>query len=137
MDHRQRRDAIQLVAGQNGIHVVAVGTPVPRRKQERARGKSLTALIPELHGFGVDHLYIEAREAELNKNDISTVARTRQTVLPKGTRFRADHIPGPTEPLLWVSDIVAGAVRAQRKGDQQYIDLLGETLLDFEVTTDC
>ncbi|MFJ4014456.1 hypothetical protein [Streptomyces sp. NPDC090026] len=137
MDHRQRRDAAQLVAAQNGLNVVAVGTPVPKRKQERARSKSLTALVSELNGFGVDHLYIEAREPTLNKSDISTIARARQTVLPKGSVFRADHVYGHAEPLLWVSDIVAGAVHAHRKGDSQYTAMLGETLLDFEVTTDC
>ncbi|MEU8883865.1 hypothetical protein [Streptomyces hydrogenans] len=137
MDHRQRNDAAQLVANQNGIHVVAVGTPVPRRKQERARSKSLSALIVELHGFEIDHLYIEAREATLNQKDIATVAYTRRNSLPKGTVFRADHIPGPTEPLLWISDIVAGAVHAHRKGDQRYTQLLGDTLLEFEVPTYC
>ncbi|MEV5605692.1 hypothetical protein AB0L33_30065 [Streptomyces sp. NPDC052299] len=137
MDHRQRRDAAELVATQNGLHVVAVGTPVPKRRQERARSKSLTALVIELHAFEVDRLFIEARETTLNKKDISTVARARQTVLPKGAVFRADHVPGHTEPLLWISDIVAGAVHAQRKGDPRYTMLLGETLLDFDVPTDC
>ncbi|OEJ36381.1 hypothetical protein BGK72_39070 [Streptomyces agglomeratus] len=137
MDHRQRRHAAQLVAVQSGLHVVAVGTPVPKRRQERARSKSLTALVVELHGFEVDQLYIESREAALNKDDISTVARARQTVLPKGTVFRADHVHGRAEPLLWISDIVAGAVHAQRKGDPQYTAMLGDALLDFEVPTDC
>ncbi|MFD4919593.1 hypothetical protein ACFWNR_41125 [Streptomyces virginiae] len=137
MDHRQRRDAAQLVASQNGIYVVSVGTPVPKRKQERARSKCLTPLIVELHGFGINQLYLEAREAELNARDIRTVANARQTILPKGTLFRADHVPGSGEPLLWISDIVAGAVRAHRTGDRQYTDLLGDTLVDFEVGTDC
>ncbi|MEV0580919.1 hypothetical protein [Streptomyces sp. NPDC050392] len=137
MDHRQRRDATQLVAVQSGLHVVAVGTPVPKRRQERARSKSLTALVVELHGFEVNQLYIESREAALNKRDIKTVARSRQTVLPKGSMFRTDHVHGHSEPLLWISDIVAGAVHAQRKGDLQYIEMLGDALLDFEVPTDC
>lgn len=29
--------------------------------------------------------------------------------------MRAEHVPGALEPLLWISDIVAGAVRAQRR----------------------
>ncbi|MFF5939001.1 hypothetical protein [Streptomyces sp. NPDC012508] len=136
MDHKQRRDAAQLVAAQNGLHVVVIGTPVPKRKQERARNKSLTSLIVELHGFGVDQLYIEAREPALNDRDIRTVAQARQTRLPKGTRVHADHVPGSTEPLLWISDIVAGAVRADRTGDRQYTALL-DNVIDFEISTDC
>lgn len=44
-----------------GFHVVAVGNPVPRRRQERARAACLTALVGELHGFGVQYLLIEVR----------------------------------------------------------------------------
>lgn len=137
MDRTERKDAAQTVAAQEGLHVVSVGSPVPRRKQERARSKCLSALIQELHGFGVSRLCLEAREDELNARDIRTIATVRQTVLPKGSMMRAEHIPGATEPLLWISDIVAGAVRAQRLGDSRYTDLLGETLIDFDVATDC
>ncbi|MER5911915.1 hypothetical protein ABT124_15755 [Streptomyces sp. NPDC001982] len=137
MDRTERKDAAQLVAGQEGLHIVSVGSPVPRRKQERARAKCLRALILELHAFGVTRLCLEAREKELNARDIHTVATVRQTALPKGTQIRADHTPGATEPLLWISDIVAGAVRAQRQGDSTYTDLLDRTLMDFDVVTDC
>jgi hypothetical protein len=137
MDRTEREDAAQMVAAQQGIHVVSVGSPVPQRKQERARSKCLSALLVELHGFGVARLCLEAREEELNARDIRTIARTRQTALPKGTMMRADHVPGAMEPLLWISDIVAGAVRAQRLGDSRYTNLLGDTLIDFDVPTDC
>ncbi|MGW2838343.1 hypothetical protein ACWCWD_11165 [Streptomyces sp. NPDC001493] len=136
MDQRQRNAAARLVASQSGIHIVSVGAPVPRRKQERARAKCLTALVVELHGFGVDQLYIEARQETLNARDIRTVLAARAN-LPKGTRLQADHVHGNDEPLLWVSDIVAGAVRAHRQGDHQYTQQLGEALIDFEVDTGC
>ncbi|MFD0420333.1 hypothetical protein [Streptomyces parvus] len=137
MDRTERKDATQIVAAQRGLHVVSIGTPVPQRRQERARSKCLSALVVELHGFGISHLYLEARQEELNARDIRTIAAVRQTALPKGTIMRGEHIPGAKEPLLWISDIVAGAVRTQRLGDSRYTDLLGETLIDFTVTTDC
>ncbi|WP_052489859.1 hypothetical protein [Streptomyces sp. 150FB] len=136
MDDRQRRDAARLVAAQSGLHIVSVGVPVPKRKQERARSKCLTALVYELHAFGIDQLYLEARESTLNARDITTVVAARRN-MPKGTRFQADHIHGRDEPLLWVSDIVAGAVRAQRQGDERYTSLLGDVLFDFNVPTSC
>jgi hypothetical protein len=37
MDTRERKHAAKAVAGIGGLHVVAVGSPVPVRKQERAR----------------------------------------------------------------------------------------------------
>ncbi|MFD8263435.1 hypothetical protein ACFV19_32090 [Streptomyces griseoluteus] len=58
-------------------------------------------------------------------------------MLPKGCGMRAEHVPGAIEPLLWMSDIVAGAVRAQRLGDSRYTELLGDALIDFDVPTDC
>ncbi|MFE6697388.1 hypothetical protein [Streptomyces sp. NPDC057718] len=137
MDRTERKDATQIVAAQKGLHVVSIGAPVPQRRQERARSKCLSAIATELHGFGISRLCLEARQEELNARDVRTIASVRQTVLPKGTVMRAEHIPGATEPLLWISDIVAGAVRTQRLGDSRYTDLLGETLIDFDVPTDC
>lgn len=136
MDKRERYAAAGLVAEQPGVHVVSVGSPVPRRRQERARSKCLTALIVELSAFGVNHLYLEARERTLNERDIATVVAARRS-LPKGTQLRADHVSGADEPLLWVADIVAGAVRAHRQGDGQYAEVLGDQLMDFDVRTDC
>ena len=136
MNQQQRRQAAQLIAAQEQLHIVSVGSPVPRRRQERARSKSLGELARQLYGFGVNQLYLEAREKELNKRDIATITEVRRG-LPKGTTFRADHIPGALEPLLWVSDIVAGSVRAHRQGDAQYRDILGDALIDFDVPTGC
>src|SRR2546421_9399633 len=42
MDSQQRRNAVKTVAGIDGLYVVAVGTPVPRRRQERARASVCT-----------------------------------------------------------------------------------------------
>lgn len=136
MGSREREYAAKAVAGIGGLHVVAVGSPVPIRKQERARRKCLTELVVELHSFEVGHLYMEAREPQLNARDVKTIQYARFK-LPKGTRFRIDHVPGGTEPLLWVADVVAGACRAERLGQGIYREALGETVMDFEVTTDC
>jgi hypothetical protein len=67
MDRVQQKDAAHCVAGTEGFHVVAVGSPVPRRRQERARAACLTALVGELHGCGVQRLLIKARAADFNR----------------------------------------------------------------------
>jgi hypothetical protein len=136
MDRLQQKDAAHRVAGIEGFHVVAVGTPVPRRRQERARTRCLRALVSELHGFGVQQLLIEARAPDLNRRDVATVQDAR-FALPKGSRFRVDHIPGSAEPLLWVADVVAGVVRASRQGSPVQLDLLGERVHVLEVPTSC
>ncbi|MFF3275973.1 hypothetical protein ACFYWU_34300 [Streptomyces chrestomyceticus] len=136
MDHKQKTRAAELVAGIDGMHVVTVGSPVPARRQERARSKCLAHLVRELHSLGVDHLFMEAREAQLNKRDIKTVQHARFT-LPKGASFRIEHRHGGQEPLLWVADIVAGARRAHELGAKDYWAALEEVALEVAVETGC
>ncbi|MBZ4014202.1 hypothetical protein CCS38_00130 [Streptomyces purpurogeneiscleroticus] len=137
MDRAGKERAVELVGSIANLHVVAIGSPVPAKKQERARSKCLRELVTQLHGFEVSQLYMEAREGELNRRDVRTVQQARQYGLPKGTKFRIDHLPGGTEPLLWVADVVAGACRAEQLGTGEFREALGDTVLDFEVATDC
>lgn len=73
MDRLQQKDAAYCIAGIEGFHVVAVGSPMPCRRQEHARPACLTALVGELPGFGVQHLVIEAGGPDLNRRDVATV----------------------------------------------------------------
>lgn len=132
-DAAQRGELARAVAALDGLHVVAVGAPVRPRKQERARAQCLNLLVCELHGFGVGHLYMEARDQVLNLRDVTTVQQARYA-LPKDATFRLDHLYGAAEPLLWIADIVAGAVRAEKLGDGRYREILGERVVDFPVT---
>ncbi|MGH3912839.1 MAG: hypothetical protein ACRDTC_05435 [Pseudonocardiaceae bacterium] len=136
MDRLQQKDAAHRVAGIAGLHVVALGTPVPRRRQERARAACLTALVNTLHELGVRHLLLEARTTELNRRDITTVQGAR-FALPQGSVFRVDHVPGSAEPLLWVADIVAGAVRASHQSGTGQRELLGKHVHLLEIPTGC
>jgi hypothetical protein len=136
MDERRRRDAAARVADLTGFHVVAVGAPVPRRRQERARAMCLTRLVLELHGYEVAMLFMEARGAVLDRRDVLTVTGARYR-LPVGTRFRVEHLPGAAEPLFWVADIVAGAVRAHREGLPSYRQILEKCVYEIDVATEC
>jgi hypothetical protein len=42
--------------------------------------------------------------------------------------MRIAHVPGAHEPLLWVPDIVAGAVSSSLHGDSRYVTTLGPVL---------
>lgn len=136
MDARQQKNAAREVADLHGFHVVVVGSPVSERRQDRARAHCLTRLVTELHGFGVEDLYLEARTPTQDRRDVATVIAARYA-LPKGTRFVLEHLRGGQEPLLWTADIVAGAVRAHRHGNGAYRDILGDCLYDIEIPTDC
>lgn len=134
MDPRQQRSAAETVAGLDGFHIVTVGSPVPRKRQERARAMCLTRLVIELHSYSVTELVIESRTAELNSRDISTVRGARFS-LPKGSRFHVMHVAGSQEPLLWSADIVAGAVRAHHQGNGAYREKLERCLYEVELDT--
>ncbi|MFJ4672681.1 hypothetical protein [Kitasatospora purpeofusca] len=136
MDHRQRAEASRTIAALGGLHLVAIGSPVPPRRQERARAKCLSELVAQLHDFKVDCLYLEAREQVLNRRDVRTVTNARHA-LPKGSTLRIEHVHGGSEPLLWVADVVAGACRFEQLGQGEYRAALGDDVLDFEVVTGC
>lgn len=136
MDHQQQHNAAKTIAGLDGFHVVSVGSPVPVKRQDRARAACLTQLVYELHSYEVTELFMEGRTTTLNKRDVETVKGARFS-LPKGTNFRVDHMPGKNEALFWAADIVAGAVRAHHEGTENYRRLLEGCLYEISVITDC
>lgn len=136
MDSAEQRTVVKHLAALEALHLVTVGGPVPPRRQERARARCLHQLVLELHGYGVERLLLESRTRILDARDVKTVQGAR-FALPKGSRFVIDHAPGPTEPLLWAADVVAGAVRAQRQGDPEYRTLLEHCVYEIEVDTGC
>ena len=136
LEHYQQDAAAKQVAGIEGFHVVTIGTPVPQRRQERARAACLTRLVYELHSLGVTDLVMEAREAELNQRDVRTVIGARHGLL-KRPEFRITHQFGAVDPLLWAADMVAGAVRAHRLGRPVPRDLLDGCLYEITIDTGC
>jgi len=74
---------------------------------------------------------LEAREAKQNQRDLQLlgVLRAEQTI---SSAIRMAHPAGPLEPLLWIPDLVAGAVGAARQGHCGYLNQLSGqlTILD-------
>jgi len=136
MDPAEQEAAVKTLADLDGFHLVAVGTPVPRRRQERARACCLRRLVHELSAFDVEMLVLESRTATLDARDVETVKGSRFD-LPKGTPFRVTHQPGKLEPLLWAADIVAGAIRAGEDGRPGYRRLIEDLVYEIAVETDC
>ncbi len=136
MDQAEQKAAVETLADLDGFHLVAVGSPVPRRRQERARARCLQRLVLELSTFDVEMLVLEARTTTLDARDVETVKGARFD-LPKGTPFRVTHEPGKNEPLLWAADIVAGAIRAREDGRPGYRRLLEDLVYEIAVETGC
>lgn len=134
MDRKQRRHALSVVAGIDGLHVVTVGAPVPCRRQERARARCLAALVLESHGYGVTVMTMEARTRTLDRRDTEAVTGVRRS-LPRDTQFRIEHTRGADEPLLWIADTVAGTVRAHHEGSSTDRHILNARLYELKVAT--
>ncbi|MGH3615372.1 MAG: hypothetical protein ACRDRK_22800 [Pseudonocardia sp.] len=134
MDDRDRHAAVTTAASLTGTHLVAIGAPVPPRGQERARRIVLRRLVGELHAIGVLDITAESRGNVLDRRDVELLRSVRFD-LPKGTRVHLGHQRGETEPLLWLADIIASAVRASRQGRTSYRDVLADRLTVIEI--DC
>lgn len=132
MDAAQRLEAAEQLHDLDGLHVVVVGAPVARRRQERARALCLKAVVRELYGLDVEELHIETRERRLDARDVDTVRGARYE-LAASARFVVQHELGAAEPAFRAADVIAGAVRTAHLGDATYRKVLGDRLYELEI----
>lgn len=112
----RRRKITAAVAGCAIEAVVIVGTPVDKKKQERARTQCLEQLLWNLDTLNVSHVWIENRTKTLNQRDTTTVDRLRGRRIITN-RIRLDFAYPSTEPMLWIPDVVAGAIGSKQCGE--------------------
>jgi hypothetical protein len=127
-DTERRRQIAEIISSFGLLHTVVVGAPVDRSKPERARRLCMERLYFELHGQGVTHVCVEARDQSLNRRDLRMIDALRgKGTIPKS--FRVEFSRPSDEPMLWIPDAVAGAVGAARVGEDLYPSkLLAESL---------
>ncbi len=118
-----RRKAIQTVAAADASHIVVVGAPLDGRKQERARRQCLKRLLFELEKSGVEQVFLESRTQELNRAEITVIDQMRrQHIISPKLRLEYAKPEGPVgEPLLWIPDVICGAVTAAFKGNPAHL----------------
>jgi hypothetical protein len=119
--HQSSREAqtkaVATVAALPALPIVVVGIGMDPRKQERARRHCLGRLLPELEGAGIGNVWLESRTQSLNARDRRTINALSAQRLITGSPH-VEHGRPSEEPLLWVADIVAGAVNASLGGDE-------------------
>ena len=127
-----RMKAVGLVGGLPALHLVVVGAPIDPRRQERARRHCLRRLLYELDEAGVSLVRMESRGRRLDTLDLQAVNVMRiQRVI--GSALMVDHTQPGSEPLLWLPDIVAGAVGGQLDGKDSYAEELSGLIIRYEV----
>lgn len=124
----KRRDLIaHTIADLNIASVVALGQPVHRLKQERARRCCLECLLYELEGFGVGQVRLDSRAPAQDRRDLRLVDSAREKGLI--SRELSNDFAQPTqEPMLWLPDAVAGAVTAAQLGEPRWLLTLSESI---------
>jgi len=102
-------DIARLVSTFDLIHCVVLRNMPTGESDERARKKCIDRLMVELEQFGVDLVIFESRTPKLDNWDQKQInyLRTSKTL---GMPVVARHIPGASEPMLWISDASAGAI---------------------------
>ena len=105
--------------------IVAVGSPVHRQKQERARRCCLECVLYELDQMGVTQVWLESRAPSQDRRDRRLVDSARDKGLVSHglvLDFAGPH----QEPMLWLPDAVAGAVTAANLGEPRWLLALSE-----------
>ena len=109
----------KLVAATAGLPLEAraygcrFGSP---RRMEAARARALTWLVFELD--------VEIRTLILDRRDAVQDAKDRRLLAPLFRRrpgVEYGHVPSASEPLLWVADVVAGAMLATWLNRQDHV----------------
>jgi hypothetical protein len=130
----RRTKIAEAVGGLDVAATVVIGTPLAKKKQERARRKCLETLLPRLDEMGVTQVVLERRTPSLVAADRKMVIAIRGKRLI-GAGLRVETAQPKDEPMLWLPDAVAGAFGAARDaGQPEFLALIG-SVEQIEVST--
>ena len=126
----RRRLLTDAVTAMDIAHIAVIGRAA--RREERARRKCLEVLLPELDRCEVSSAVLESRQRRKDKLDHALVGACRSKRLIS-QRLQVLFSPGAAEPLLWLPDIVGGAIHLAETGYSEYVKLIGEKLRVVEI----
>ncbi|GAB2659679.1 hypothetical protein GCM10027271_17970 [Saccharopolyspora gloriosae] len=127
----RREELAKVASAFRSISLATVGTALPMNA-ERARRKCLEAVLPEIEAAGTNMLVMESRQVRNDKLDKQTLAVCkRKRVI--STKVHIEFMPGSTDALLWLPDIVCGAALAAYRGDERHLEQLSSAAIVIEV----
>ncbi len=86
---------------------------------ERQRRKTLERIIYETNADVPQTLTLESRGISDDRKDIAFMSKLRRSS-GRLESTQIEHVPGRMEPLLWIPDIVCGAVFAHLNGESEF-----------------
>lgn len=125
----RRRSIVKTISEIESIQVIVTNSSERSKKTERYRRKCLERLYYELVELKVCHLTLESRQEAQNQKDIKHLAPLQSSGVYRGLRI--SHARGGDDPLLWIPDVVLGALNASKQGNPEYWDLLKGNVLSF------
>jgi hypothetical protein len=126
-----RQVLVGHVTGIAAKHLVVIRLGSTDARVERRRRMCIERLSYELQLLGVTRVVFESR-GPADKFDVELLQKLRsRRIIHSGLRF--EHMAGPAEPLLWISDIVCGAVTQDRIGNPAMLDPIRATITFHEV----
>lgn len=130
----RRRTIVKRLAEIAPMTVVVTHLSERVKKNERCRRKCLEALYHEMVGMEIYDLTLEHRSDKQNAADRAHIVALQGQGLERRIRIR--HLRGGDEPLLWIADILLGAVNAAAMGEPRYLEALQETIVVQHRTAD-
>jgi hypothetical protein len=125
----ERVAMLRLIADQAAAATALIASPHRLSTAERTRQQLLRDLaITSLGGHRTVELVLESRELQNDRLDRQTLIDARHAGdVPADLSYV--HLVPSQEPLLWLADALAGAVRASLLGTPRYLELLPARLL--------
>ena len=91
---------------------------------EQLRDQLLPLLLP-----GQIKLHWTDESAPRRRSIVKTISALQSSGIYRGLRI--SHARGGDDPLLWIPDVVLGALNASKQGNPEYWDLLKGNVLSF------
>ena len=126
-----RTKLVGHVSGIGAEHLVVIRLGSTHAPAERRRRMCIERLTFEMQLLGVTRVIFESRGPG-DKSDLALLQGLRsKRIIDPALRFY--HLPGPAEPLLWISDIVCGAVTQDRIGNPAMLDPIRDSITFHEI----
>lgn len=130
----RRRAIVKRLSELAPMTVVVTHLSERVKKNERCRRKCLETLYHDMVDMEVFNLLLEDRSASQNKKDRAHLVALQGQGLDK--RVRIAHQRGGDEPLLWIADVLLGAINAAELGQPAHLEALEETFVLRHRTAD-
>lgn len=131
----RRRAIVASICDLGAIHVVVTHLDEKRRSTERFRRKCLEELYHEMVSMNIFDLTLEGSTPPQDRSDVAHLVALRAQGL--NPRVRINHRRGGDEPLLWIPDIVLGAINSAQIGETSHYEALSESIIIHRRTADC